>query len=38
MIESFYPADAETARALTRLAASVDPTLVEAVLSRTRES
>ena len=38
VIESFYPADAETARALTRLAASVDPTLVEAVLSRTRES
>ena len=36
VIESFYPADAETARALSRLAASADPELVAAVLSRTR--
>lgn len=32
VIESFYPADAASARALARLAASVDPALVAAVL------
>jgi transcriptional regulator with XRE-family HTH domain len=36
VIESFYPADVETAQALVRLAASADPALVAAVLSRTR--
>ncbi|KQR17082.1 helix-turn-helix transcriptional regulator [Cellulomonas sp. Leaf334] len=38
VIESFYPADARTAEALARLTATVDPALVEAVLSRTRGS
>lgn len=36
VIESFYPADTDTAGALARLAASADPALVAAVLERTR--
>ncbi|GEK20072.1 helix-turn-helix transcriptional regulator [Cellulomonas xylanilytica] len=38
VIESFYPADPGTARALARLAAAADPVLVHALLSRTRQA
>jgi hypothetical protein len=37
VIEAFYPADADSARALARLVASVDPETVAALLDRTRD-